>query len=469
MYNVDFQTIVDGIAAMACIVSVEDLGGGRSGKYRVVVGNKAYVDSIEHPAPGTEMLTDKFVPNSEYTRYLTRDINFEDYCYRAAIEGKCLHSYVHPERINVWFNMSFIPVNHREGNLGYCIYIMEIGFAAESEYMSDISGEMASAVLQTCIKLRGTDDFKLTMKDVIKDIRTLCEAEHGCILTVNEAERSCEVLCEDFAEGSKLLPMEHYVDDKFYDIVESWESTIAGSNCFISKNEQDMEVLRERNPIWYESLNGAGARTIVLFPLKSREHLLGYIWVLNFNADKAVDIKETLELSTFILGSELGNHLLLDRLKILSSRDMLTGVMNRNEMNNLVDKISSEPGGPVGVIFADLNGLKRVNDTLGHAAGDKLLKDAAAAIGEVFDIENIFRAGGDEFSIIVAGITQDELDKKVEAIRDAGSHYDKVSFALGGACVDDSMNIRSALKQADINMYEDKRRFYEMYPEDKRV
>ncbi|MBQ4464242.1 MAG: GGDEF domain-containing protein, partial [Eubacterium sp.] len=216
----------------------------------------------------------------------------------------------------------------------------------------------------TCIKLRGTDDFRLTMKDVIKDIRKMCDAEHGCILTVDETERTCEVLCEDFAEGSELLPMENYVDESFYDIVESWDATIAGSNCFISKNEQDMEVLRERNPVWYKSLLDAGARTIVLFPLKSREHLLGYIWVLNFNADKAVDIKETLELSTFILGSELGNHLLLDRLKILSSRDMLTGVMNRNEMNNLVDEISSEPGGPVGVIFADLNGLKRVNDTL---------------------------------------------------------------------------------------------------------
>ncbi len=59
----DFQAVVDGMSAMTCVVSVEDLPGGRYGKFRIVTGNKAYIDSIEHPAPGTEMLKDKFVPN----------------------------------------------------------------------------------------------------------------------------------------------------------------------------------------------------------------------------------------------------------------------------------------------------------------------------------------------------------------------------------------------------------------------
>ena len=472
-----FQSIVDGIGAMACIVSVEDLGDGRSGKYRIVTGNNSYIDSIEKPSPGAEMLTDKFTPNTEYTDYLTRDLNFEDYCYRAAVGGKCLHSYVHPDRLPLWFNMMFLPIvpedgeiipDGYEGALKFCIYIMEINFEANSESMSDIDGAMASAVLNTCIKLRGTTDFKETMKDVVKDIRDICEAEHCCILTMDDYSRTCEVLCEAFEPGSKLLPMENYLDG-FYDIAESWEDTIAGSNCLIAKNEQDMEVIKERNPIWFESLTAAGVKNIVLFPLKSREQLLGYMWALNYNAELAVKIKETLELSTFILGSELGNYLLLDRLKILSSKDMLTGVMNRNEMNNYVDELCTESGESAGVIFADLNGLKRVNDTDGHPAGDKLLKDAANALREVFDESQIFRAGGDEFSIIVTGITQEELDKKIFEVKNVAKNYDKVSFAIGGHVVPDHKNVRTALRKADEKMYEDKRKFYEQFPEDRRV
>ena len=467
----DFQKIVDGIGAMACIVSVEDLGNGRSGKFRIVTGNQAYIDSIEKPAPGTEMLTDKFTPNAEYTNYLTRDLNFEDFCYRAAVQKKCLHSYAHPDRLPVWFNMTFLPIQPDNGNLKHCIYVMEINFKANTERMSNISGDMASAVLETTLKLRGTTDFKETIKDVVKDIRDLCDAEHCCILTMNDYERSCLVLGEAFGNETSLRSMNDYLDEKFYAIAESWEATIGGSNCLIVKNDQDMEVVRERNPVWAESLRLAGAKNIVLFPLKSRDHLLGYMWAINFNAENSVKIKETLELTTFILGSELGNYLLLDRLKILSSKDMLTGVMNRNEMNNYVaglcDPADKSPDSSVGVIFADLNGLKTVNDLEGHNAGDALLKDAANVLRQVFDDSQIFRAGGDEFSIIATGVSQGELDARIQKIRDVSKNSGRVVFALGGAVERSKKNVRVALRRADENMYEDKKRYYEANPEKK--
>ena len=463
----DFQKIADSMTAMACVVSVEKEPVGEYRKYCIVAGNKAYVDSIEHPAPGTEMLTDKFVPNTEYTNYLTRDLNFEDYCYGAAIEKKCLHSYAHPDRMSVWLNMMFIPLDTDEGNLCYCIYMMEINFEASSERLSSISAETALSVLDTCIKLRGTNDFKATMQDVIVGIRDLCDAEHCCVLVLNDIERTCSVLGESFRKGSTLLPMETYLDSDFYDIAESWTGTIAGSNCLIVKNEQDMEVIKERNPVWYTSLTDAGAHNIVLFPLKSRNHLLGYIWALNYDESRAIKIKETLEVTTFILGSELGNYLLLDRLRLIGSMDMLTGVMNRNEMNNYVDVLSHGYGdeATVGVIFADLNGLKNVNDISGHNAGDMLLKNAANALRMVFEEDEIFRAGGDEFAIIVTGLTEDELNERIEKVRSACDKFDNLSFAIGGCVESTGSNIRVALRRADERMYEDKRRFYEQFPE----
>ena len=95
----DLQKYVDGFGAMTCIVSVEKLANGKRGKFRIVTGNKTYIDSIEHPAPGAELLIQKFTPNQEYTNYLTRDLNFEEYCYKAAVEKRCLNSYATAERI----------------------------------------------------------------------------------------------------------------------------------------------------------------------------------------------------------------------------------------------------------------------------------------------------------------------------------------------------------------------------------
>ncbi|MBR5116525.1 MAG: sensor domain-containing diguanylate cyclase, partial [Lachnospiraceae bacterium] len=461
----DFQALVDSMSAMSCVVSVERLPEDRPGKLRIVAGNRAYVDSIEHPAPGTKMLKDKFVPNSEYTDYLTKDLNFEEYSYRCAVGKRCLHSYVKPDRMEVWLNMLFIPLCEGNG-LYYCIYMMEVDLEPDSTQLSNISNEVATAVLDTCIRLRGTSDFKSTMKDVIIGIRDLCDAEHCCILLMNELERSCRVLGEAFSEDTPLLPMETYLDDSFYDIADSWTGTIAGSNCLIIKNEQDMEIIKERNPVWYESLRLAGAKSIVLFPLKSRNQLLGYMWAINFNPERAIRIKETLEISTFIIGSELGNYLLLDRLRLLSSKDMLTGVMNRNEMNNLVDSLchGAAEDTSVGVIFADVNGLKAINDLEGHAAGDLLLKNAANALREACDQTQIFRAGGDEFSIILTGVSEEELQERIDRIREACGKYSGLYFAIGGAVESDSRNVRLALKCADERMYEDKRAFYEENP-----
>ena len=468
----DLQKYVDGFGAMTCIVSVENLGNGNRGKFRIVTGNKAYIDSIEHPAPGAELLIQKFTPNQEYTNYLTRDLNFEEYCYKAAVEKRCLNSYATADRIQgVWFNMVFLPVAYEEGNLCFCTYTMEINFEANLDRMASLPADVTANVIKICLELRSTKEFSEMMNDVIQDVRNMFDAEHCCILLMDSFERKCTVLCEALSENTVLTTMNNYNNDGFYDIADSWKGLIAGSNCLVVKDEHDLEVVRERNPIWYESFTSAHGKNIILFPLKYGEKLLGYIWAMNYDIAKATSIKETFETTASILASAISNYLLMDRLKVLSSKDILTGVMNRNEMNNYVDKLSLENAGsdtPIGVVFADLNGLKRVNDKYGHNSGDTLLKNAAKVLEEVFGTDEIFRAGGDEFTIIVTGITEEELSRRVEAVREASQKYEHVCFAIGQCYEDKRTNVRQALRIADERMYEDKQKYYDKHPELKR-
>ena len=466
----DYQPVVDGIGTAACVVSVELMPNGDYGNIRIVTGNQPYINSIEHPFENVTMLTRTFIPNSEYTCYLNRDLNFEDSCYQAAVRKKCLHAYVHPARFDVWFDMTFLPLAHHDDNTYYCLYIMEVNYKPDAKRMSTISAGLASAVLQTCIKLRSAEDFKVTMSSICTDIRQICSSKYCCMLLMDHDKRSCSVLCESIGEGSDLLPMETYLDDNFYDIADSWQDTIAGSNCLIIKNHHDMEAVRERNPRWYRSIQEAGVESIVLFPLEFKNELLGYIWAINFAADAAESIKETLELTAFILASEIYGYQLMDRLHVLSSKDMLTGVMNRNEMNNFVDSlVKSRAEKSVGVLFADLNGLKRVNDSDGHIAGDTLLKNAAAALREVFATHEVFRAGGDEFVVILTDVTEHELAQKEQQLRDAAAHYEELAFAIGTAHESSIRDVRKALHIADERMYADKRHYYELHPEKKRI
>jgi diguanylate cyclase (GGDEF)-like protein len=146
---------------------------------------------------------------------------------------------------------------------------------------------------------------------------------------------------------------------------------------------------------------------------------------------------------------------------------MLTGALNRNEMYNYVEDLSCgrvSPGTPVGVLFADLNGLKRVNDSLGHTAGDELIRAANRVLHSVFHDEEIFRAGGDEFTVIVLDATPGEMADKARMVRENASQEARVSFSLGYHVEEDCRNVRNALRKADEKMYEDKRAYYRVHP-----
>lgn len=464
-----FQAFVDQFDSPACVLSVERNETDHRRTIRIVTGNRPYLDTIEKPVPGLNDHPKQFVPDLEYTNYVPQDMNFEQACIQAAVHRKKVSGYVHPNNFDFWFSMLYLPLHSDDENYCYCAYLMELSKEPDAASMSAASSGIAEDVLETCIKLRSADDFHEAMNLICKDIRDLCDSEHCCFFLMDTRKRKCSVLCEALSENTKLLTMDTYVNDAFYDIAESWEATIAGSNCLIIRNEREMEIVRRRNPVWVDSITSAGGKSIVLFPMKFKGELLGYIWAINFSAEKADIIKETLELTTFILASEIYSYNMMERLHILSSRDMLTGVMNRNEMNNyVIELVNGTTTGTVGVLFADLNGLKTINDSEGHISGDTLLKNAASALTEVFQRNRVFRAGGDEFVVILTGLTEEELYEKVGQLRKTAQKYDRVSFAIGAAFEKNVSDVRIALHNADGRMYDDKKRFYELHPDMKR-
>ena len=290
-------------------------------------------------------------------------------------------------------------------------------------------------------------------------------------MLMNIQDRTCHLLGESFSEDEEFNENDDWMGDHFYDIAETWEDLIGGSNCLIIKNKADWDYVLERNKPWGDELIYTGVKTMVLFPLKKNGNLLGYIWSTNFTPENAGRIKEILELSSLFISSEISNHLLFDRLKVLSTIDSLTGVMNRNEMNNRVDEIAGNPelsDKSVGIIFIDLNGLKRTNDERGHLAGDILLKEAASILKNLFGQDEIYRAGGDEFMVLSFGTTEEALNKKISELRNQLELSDTVSFAIGSFFDTNSNNILSAMTKADKRMYDDKELYYAEHPEKKR-
>ena len=108
--------------------------------------------------------------------------------------------------------------------------------------------------------------------------------------------------------------------------------------------------------------------------------------------------------------------------------------------------------------MADVNGLKRVNDTLGHDAGDELIRLAARIILGVFRAEDIVaRIGGDEFGVLLPETDFSVADEAVRRIMNCNEIINgQVSIAFGIATAESKDQLKEAIKLSDERMYLDK-------------
>ena len=150
-----------------------------------------------------------------------------------------------------------------------------------------------------------------------------------------------------------------------------------------------------------------------------------------------------------------------------ANRDALTGVKSKHAYMDDVEKINLEITGqtmqPFSVAVCEVNGLKGVNDTQGHQAGDKLIKDACHIICEVFKHSPVYRTGGDEFVAILRGqdySQQDRLLAEMQEINQKHRISGEVIIACGSskwnAGEDNSFDV--VFERADAEMYENKSR-----------
>ena len=470
----EFQDLTDfaeHFDAMTCILSVEKKPDGKCGTVRIVTGNRKYLDSLALAAGDVGIDSEKkvqFVPNSEYTRYIPKDLNFEDVCFRSAVMKQPIHNCVHAPRYPFDIMVYMMPLATEEENIGYCTFTQVLLPKTDNNLMAlNISQETAMDIIGTCIKLREDKPFQEIMQEVIEDIRDICGAEFCCVLLLDENQRKCQVMGEARAPGSPLSWMEKYLDDDFYSIAESWQDTMSGSFCLVVRDEQDMSFIREKNPRWYESLKQAGVDRLVLYPLIPRGQFLGYIFAANFREEDTQHIKDSLELTTYFIASEIANNRFIDQLQAMSKTDLLTGVLNRNAMNARIAGIcegGKEATGRMGVVIADMNGLKYTNDHQGHQAGDMLLKNAAMILQSTFVGDEIYRMGGDEFLILLEETDEESLQGKMADIRKKAELFENVSFAVGGCLLRDGMDLRKAMAEADELMYRDKEAYYRENP-----
>ncbi len=150
-------------------------------------------------------------------------------------------------------------------------------------------------------------------------------------------------------------------------------------------------------------------------------------------------------------------------LKHMSLTDQATGLHNRTYFEAELRRLAEGRYLPVGVIVCDIDGLKFINDTLGHDTGDKLIVAAAYMIAACFGSGDIVaRIGGGEFGIIMPHSGPAAVSEACDRIREAVANYREtskmpLSISVGmSVCPDEKSTLNDTFKAADRNMYREK-------------
>ena len=143
-----------------------------------------------------------------------------------------------------------------------------------------------------------------------------------------------------------------------------------------------------------------------------------------------------------------------------ANADALTGVRNKHAYNDaeaeLNRRLTLDGDTEFAIVSLDVNDLKLMNDTKGHAAGDQLLKDACALICRIFAHSPVFRVGGDEFVVISRGRDYRDMEKLIAELK----HSNEVNEPVGGVVVacgfarcEGDTDVAAVFERADKNMY----------------
>lgn len=182
------------------------------------------------------------------------------------------------------------------------------------------------------------------------------------------------------------------------------------------------------------------------------------------------------------LGAMLINHLSMkkwetkavkerDEARDVAYRDSLTGTKSKvafaeyeKHMDELIERGDA---GVFSVIVCDVNGLKHINDTQGHKAGDAYIRRASHLICETYKHSPVFRVGGDEFAVVLTGHDFEERDRLLREINEIidgniGSGGIVISLGMSDYTRGEDLSFHTVFQRADEHMYDRKRQLKEM-------
>ena len=310
--------------------------------------------------------------------------------------------------------------------------------------------------LLDCIEnLVMNDDFTAAVNSGLTTILEYYDADRTYIFEFQWKENLIRNTYEICRDG--ITPQIENLQTVTVDVVARWvdsfEDQEQNTIIFIG----DVDALKDdpTHRLEYDCLHPQGIKSLIAVPIFINGKLHGFLGIDNPRSH--MDALTLLTQLTYIIANELQKRLLTEALTKKSYQDPLTGLNNRLAYDEMLEHLRGKEF-PVGVGFLDINGLKWINDTLGHDMGNKVIQKICTILNEHIEQQYIYRISGDEFVMIWPDVDYKvfmSAAKKLEAALFAEKNIASFGFVWGK---EEDTGI--AVRKAEKAMRTAKNKFY---------
>lgn len=326
-----------------------------------------------------------------------------------------------------------------------------------NEFEKDLN--VSHTLIQCVRKLSNGTNQKNAIDDILKIICEFYQAERCYVLDLDFEHKQANGIYE-YGNRHDDIHIDHMVHLclEHMDLVNQFFEN--QKTYYIEDVTQEIP---STSPI-YSSFISQKIQSIIVVPFVDDQQIKGVFAV--DNPKQNYYQKDFLESLCFFIETAMTREKEKKHLQNLSYVDSLTYAQNRNHFNEYLKKNRCKELHFVGVIYLDLNGLKEINDKMGHLAGDTLIIGASYVLQEIF-ADNSYRIGGDEFVVIEQDVLESEFYSKYEMLLKRMKELE-ISVATGYIWKERCLNLSEILQEADQKMYEDKKRYYSIAQNDRR-
>lgn len=377
------------------------------------------------------------------------------YCHEALVRKETVHSCFYSEETKHWLDFTVGPASIKDAVAFIFNNVDDSVRKTKRQKKTD------NIIMRITKILNNDEEFETSINHALEELSRYIHPDRLYVLETDGYTASNTF--EWCARGvePEIQTLQHL---DYNDYLRGWEKYMTDSSSVVIEN---IENLKADDFADYENLKRQGIRCIAAAPFYDSGKLIGYLGADNYKENELINTQAVLNSISYFIGAKIVNHRLMEDLNRMSHMDILTGVHNRNAMIEEINALESK-NVATGIIYADVNNLKNINDTKGHEAGDQALCCSADKLAFHFGRGNVYRAGGDEFVVIMPEVGEEDFEARLEKLNTELQESNPYRFSFGACWYPNSNRIEEALRVADREMYEAKRRFYQKEGVDRR-